>query len=63
MEEMWLARDKDGDLFIYEKEPFKDERAEQWTLVGRMSFLPANLFPEVQWSDKKPTKVKLIIEK
>ena len=25
--------------------------------------LPSKLFPEVQWSDNEPTKVKLIIEK
>lgn len=29
MEEMWLARDKDGELIMYEKEPLKDKLAGQ----------------------------------
>lgn len=32
MEEMWLARDKDGELIMYEREPLKDKLAEKWTL-------------------------------
>ena len=63
---MWLARDKDGELAMYENKPFKDKRAEQWIPVGWFGwceFLPKNWFPEVQWSDEKPTKVKLVIEK
>ena len=63
MEEMWLARDKDGELIMYEREPLKDKLVEQWTLGGWFGFLPENLFPEVQWSDEEPTKVKLVIEK
>ena len=61
--EIWLARDKDGGLIMYENKPFKDKRAEQWTLGGQWVFLPDDWFPEVQWSDKEPTKVKLIIDK
>ena len=37
-QEMWLARDKDGELIMYEREPFKDERAEQWSLGGWWGF-------------------------
>ena len=59
MEEFWLARDKDGDLYIYEKEPFKNELAGQWTLGGRFEYLPAHLFPEIRWEDKRPTKCKI----
>ena len=62
-QEMWVARDKDSTLAMYEKEPFKDKRAEQWTLGGQWVFLPEDWFPEVQWSDEEPTKVKLIINK
>lgn len=61
--EIWLARDKDGGLIMYENKPFKDKRAEQWTLGGQWVFLPDDWFPEVQWSDEEPTKVKLIINK
>ena len=63
MEEMWLARDKDGELVMYEKEPLKDKLAEQWTLGGWFGFLPKKKFPEVKWKDKEPTKVKLIVDK
>ena len=61
MTELWLARDKNGELIIYENKPFKDELAEQWTLNGWWGFLPKNWFPEVKWSDDEPTKVKLVI--
>lgn len=63
MKEMWLARDKDGELIMYEREPLKDKLAEQWTLGGLFGFLPKNWFPEVKWSDDEPTKVKLVIDK
>lgn len=59
MEEFWLARDKDYDLFIYEKEPIKNELAGQWTHGGRFEQLPELLFPEIRWEDKKPTKCKI----
>ena len=61
--EMWLARDEDGELSMYENKPFKDKRAKQWALGGDWVFLPENWFPEVKWSDKEPTKVKLVIDK
>ena len=59
--EMWLARDKDKTLvlFPYEK-PLKDNLhwcAERWIILDE------DLFPEVQWSDEEPTKVKFIIDK
>ena len=63
MEEMWLARDKDGELVIYENKPFKDECADIWTCAGQYVYLPDNWFPEVKWEDKEPTKVKFIINK
>lgn len=58
---MWLARDKDKTLvlFTYEK-PLKGNLhwcAERWIILDE------GLFPEVQWSDKEPTKVKLVIDK
>lgn len=61
--EAWLARDKVSDLAMYDNKPFKDKRAEQWTCGGQYVFLPENWFPEVQWSDEEPTKVKLVIGK
>ena len=62
-QEMWLARDKDGKLIMYEREPLKDKLAGQWTLGVWFGFLPENWFPDVLWSYEEPTKVKLVIDK
>lgn len=61
--EMWLARDRDGKLAMYENKPFKGELSGKWSLGGEWNFLPENWFPEVKWSDSEPTKVKLEIVK
>ena len=67
-QEMWLARDKDDDLFLYIGSiPIKNRLDNVWIaqelLVTGSVRLDKDLFPEVQWSDDKPTKVKLVIEK
>ena len=65
MEEMWLARDKNNELFLFvgPKLPEK-EGGNQWVSIGdEWVQIDSDLFPEVKWSDKEPTKVKLIIEK
>lgn len=62
MEEMWLARNKSKTLVLFESKPLKDKYTSQWILGGRWMSIPNNWFPEVQWSDKKPTKVKLVID-
>ena len=59
MEEMWLARDKDGKLAIFNKKPLKYR--EQWITKGRYSWICQEFFPEVQWRDEEPTKLKLVI--
>lgn len=62
--EAWIARDKDGRLFLYPRKPEKN--VVQWTLpdigfdfirLGRESF------PEIQWSDDEPTRVSITIKK
>lgn len=72
MEEMWLARDKDDSLFLYsEEKPSKNKAMGVWRIDGTDSLstsmgyvqLRNHLFPEVQWSDEEPTKVKLEIVK
>ena len=64
MEEMWLARDEDGMLCLYYgyEEPYKD-KTHQDSLTCDYLELDNDMFPEVKWSDKEPTKVKLIIDK
>lgn len=60
----WVARDEEGMLYLYLREPQKVTG--QWTApdlhLGYIK-LGDTMFPEVQWSDREPTKVKLIIEK
>lgn len=60
----WVARDEEGMLYLYLREPQKV--TEQWTApdlhLGYIK-LGDTMFPEVQWSDKEPTKVKLVIDK
>ena len=63
MEGMWLARDKDGTLTLFFCiEPHKGN-IEWWPNTDSYISIDENLFPEVQWSDEEPTKVKLVIEK
>ena len=62
--ERWIARDKDGTLCVYfsENPPKKEETvwgADYDTFVE----IDGSLFPEVKWSDDKPTRVKLVIDK
>ena len=61
--EMWLARDKDDRLHVYREE--KPKRfLKIWSNSSfEVSPLPRQWFPEVQWSDDEPTKVKLVIDK
>ena len=62
--ELLAARDKDGMicLFSIENPPKKVDSC--WANdLGEFIEIDGSLLPEVQWSDDKPTKVKLIIDK
>lgn len=64
MEEMWIARDSDRTLFLYIGcKPRKGKATWIPPIEGQDIYLNRDLFPEVQWSDEEPTKVKLVIEK
>ena len=63
--DLWVARDKNGSLGLYVgQKPFK-ENDDRWGLYfsDYDFWLDDRLFPEVQWSDEEPTKVKLVIDK
>ena len=65
MEEMWLARDANNDLYLFiDKVPPKKKR-EKWTgrTFSTIIEIPKRHLQEVQWSDEEPTKVKLVIDK
>ena len=63
MEEMWLARDENNALILHKNKPLKSKFARKWIWGGQWIFIPNDCFPEVQWTDEEPTKVKLIIER
>lgn len=59
--EAWAARDKDGKLYLYMDRPIKDKFI--WYSPGFSLALGRTPFPEIKWSDKEPTRVKITIEK
>ena len=61
----WVARDKNNSLWLFlDEKPEKNEEEEIWTTLEMdVVKLDIRLFPEVQWSDDEPTKVKLVIDK
>ena len=54
---MWIARDKDGLLHLFEKKPIKTIYG--WYSPELVSTLPSYVFPEVQWSDPEPRELIL----
>lgn len=52
----WIARDENGDLYIYENEPHKKFC---WVGFGEFVFFSAfnHLFQMVQWKDEEPTLI------
>ena len=63
--EAWVARDEDGELYLYKDKPLRG--SEQWhenpvSITGLIE-LRKESFPEVKWSDDEPTRVKITIEK
>ena len=62
--EGWVARDEDGMAYLYLREPQKVTG--QWTAPDlHLGYIKLGdvVFPEIQWSDEEPTKVKITIEK
>ena len=59
--EAWVARDKDGKIYLYRYKPIKDKFV--WYSPGFSFVLASASFPEIKWSDDEPTKVKITIEK
>ena len=54
---MWIARDKDGELFCYAVKPCKRQRL--WMGDNDYIQLPDNWFPEVKWEDEEPRELTL----
>lgn len=55
----WVARDFDGDVFLYQNEPDRNEIA--WNGY-MMHSLPVDSFPDLTW-DSDPEPVEIIIKR
>lgn len=57
---MWIARDKNGELWLHKKKPVKF--LDIWCSVDdveKLSLVDKNFFSEVQWSDDEPMELIL----
>lgn len=58
---MYVARDKGGDLYLFQKRPRKCDNLHVWLEECiNMIKLDSSLFPEVSWEDEEPTEVELV---
>lgn len=53
----WVARDKDGELFLYFSKPLRNQG--YWHNNSNQIELPQEAFPNVKWEDNKPTRVTI----
>lgn len=58
----WIARDKNGDLNLYETKPQKSVRTGYW---ASDNYKPIDIFPKlflnIIWEDKEPYKISNLI--
>lgn len=54
---MWIARDKDGLIHLYEKKPIKTVYG--WHSNGWIISGPSYDFPEIKWKDEEPRELIL----
>lgn len=60
---MYIVRDGNGNIFLYDEEPQKSESAPWWTGRGMCHTSMFNkLFQFVQWEDSTPTPIKEVLE-
>ena len=54
---MWIARDADGSLWIYEDKPI-GKNSQRWIMKpnSKNERIDNDWFPEVSWSDEEPRK-------
>lgn len=56
---LWVARDKNGELYLYNEKPERYNDSEVWCACGICSKLDNNLFPGLKFEDK-PVEVVLL---
>lgn len=58
---LWITRDKDGSLFMFDKKPHKDKKG-SWILDEQpccSMILPKVWFNSVKWEDEEPRRLSL----
>lgn len=59
---MYIVRDGNGNIFLYDVEPEKSKSAPWWTGRGMTAISPFNkLFQFIQWSDEEPTSIQEVL--
>ena len=55
---MWIARDKDGSLWLYEQKPIGKDN-QRWLIVpnSKNERIDDDWFPEIKWEDDEPTEL------
>lgn len=60
---MYIVRDGNGNIFLYDEEPQKSESSPWWTGRGMCHMGMFNkLFQFVQWEDSTPTPIKDVLD-
>ena len=61
-ERLWVARDKDGSLYMFDKKPYKDEKG-SWLIEEHEYawWLPKTWFSSVKWEDDEPRRISLAL--
>ena len=63
----YIARDRDGMLFLFDNDPSKNEESGEWVyFMGNCGDLnecinPNSVFPHISWKDKKATLIEDIL--
>lgn len=56
---MYIVRNKNGNIYIFDSEPTKDEYYNCWSNSGMHGMVMFNkLFQFIKWEDSKPTPIK-----
>lgn len=50
--ELWVARDNNGNLYLYNEKPEYYNDFKVWFTVGICAKLDNNLFPDLTWEDE-----------
>ena len=59
----YIARDKDGTLFLYDSEPHKSKANDWWLGKGSTPFTPFNkMLSFIKWEDEEPYSINDVLK-